>query len=230
VNTVAEKDIDLGPLKGLAVMAVIGVIAALLAIKACPSEPEFSPRTTAVTVPAPLAPTAEEKERHKKELEDSRNAFAIEAQAGQVAPDMNTPANRKALARQLQQTAWRNGCECKIEARGTTFYFEYVLIGRAFTFQFGEDVLNPNRDKFRKLGFKKVTLTDGYENSWTWDLRSDADLAAARRDRAAAERRAAAQQVEECSSQVYVGRPDNEIPNYCAELRRAKKYPVDMTP
>jgi hypothetical protein len=101
-----------------------------------------------------------------------------------------TAADRIAYARSVQESLWRKSVECTIEARGTTFYFEYVLAGKAFEFQFQEDVLSPNWSRLRALGFRNVTLTNGYDHSWTWDLRSDQEIAADRNARARAEKRA----------------------------------------
>ena len=54
------------------------------------------------------------------------------------------------------------------DADHTTLHIEWILISRAMAYQ-----LSHEPDFFnivKRVGFKKVVISDGYDQSWGWDL------------------------------------------------------------
>lgn len=94
----------------------------------------------------------------------------IEASAAKAAAKLMVD-QRKEMARRMETSMLDGGVDASFTTRGkdaTTLHVKYILIGRVFVHQFtkeGEMLSN-----LRKAGFKKVILTDGYDETWTINL------------------------------------------------------------
>ena len=56
--------------------------------------------------------------------------------------------------------------------KASTLRIKYVLMSKPLVFNMSQD--GGLMDRYRERGFKKLVLTDGYNQSWTLDLRPDA--------------------------------------------------------
>lgn len=80
-------------------------------------------------------------------------------------------ANRQNYARALENQMLSKGMSVDVVAKGkenTTLHVKYVLVSKALVYKF-----NHNADlmaEIRLMGFTKVVLTDGYDETWTLDL------------------------------------------------------------
>jgi hypothetical protein len=76
---------------------------------------------------------------------------------------------REKWAIETQNNLWREGMEMTFQVHGTTLYIKYVPAGESFAFQFREQFLQQNADELKKLGFKRIELSNG-DNVWVWTV------------------------------------------------------------
>jgi nucleotide-binding universal stress UspA family protein len=79
---------------------------------------------------------------------------------------------RQAFAKDTENRMLANGVDCDVLAIGahhTTLEYKWALASKVTAYQFQ----NNNSDMWSTMmheGFKKFVLTDGYDETWTWDL------------------------------------------------------------
>jgi len=84
--------------------------------------------------------------------------------------NLDCPTARDLEAELLQETLWKQGREISVKAKGRRLVFEYALAGNAFAYNFRNDFVTPVAATLKGMGFTKVVLTDGNEDSWEWKL------------------------------------------------------------
>jgi hypothetical protein len=86
--------------------------------------------------------------------------------------DKENEQSRVAYAKFIEESLLREDMNVDVTAYGPKHKYmtlKWVLVSKATAFNFGEqrqDMLT----QMRKIGFTKFRLTDGYDESWTWDL------------------------------------------------------------
>ena len=83
----------------------------------------------------------------------------------------NDASGRKAYAERLETNFLKDGRDAVFTVSGpknTVLTMKYVLINRPFVYKIQNESTFISDAKER--GFAKVVLTDGFSNSWTWDL------------------------------------------------------------
>jgi hypothetical protein len=105
-----------------------------------------------------------EKRKHDLQAEKDAKALAAAQRTLQI-------ALRDAAAKKMEETFLDGGYNVDVNATGadhTTLRIKYVLASKVFVHQM--EKVPDFFENARKLGFKKVVLTDGYDSSWTWTL------------------------------------------------------------
>jgi hypothetical protein len=119
----------------------------------------MSAAPTIVTVEPPLSP-AERRARAKAQQKAKGEADKAQEKA------------RIAYAKFMENGFLRNNMNVDVFAHGprhTHLTMRWVLASKALAFQFTEQEQDTLQSMTRE-GFKKFTISDGYNESWTWDL------------------------------------------------------------
>jgi hypothetical protein len=111
----------------------------------------------------------------KAEEEQSREAArasAGEAKKNAALEAVAKRAARDALAKTMEDNLLHQGLNVDVLATGkdhTILRIKWVLVSKALAYQLSEkgDVT----DVARAYGFKRVLITDGYDQAWSWDLK-----------------------------------------------------------
>ncbi len=77
-------------------------------------------------------------------------------------------SGRKSFAAEYEKGLLRKGLSVSVYAEGdrsSSLRLKYALMSKALAFNMKED--NKLMDRLRELGFRKVILTDGYNDAWT---------------------------------------------------------------
>lgn len=116
------------------------------------------------SITPPLLPPQEARRIILARVVDDKSAMADE-------PD---PAKmRSKFAARLEAELRQSRVEGKLTtlgAGGTTLHLAWRLVSRELANQRGTDVML--RTRLRALGFQRLEITDGYDMTWSWDLKS----------------------------------------------------------
>ena len=123
----------------------------------CFKHPSYTGCPPPPQAPKPLTAT-ERRAREKAYAEGLRLQKQAEAEI------------RKEWAAAMEKELLLKGLECRLEARGTTLYFEYVFVGRSLAAQLDRDFVRPKAKELHDLGFTKFLASDGSGQTWTWQL------------------------------------------------------------
>lgn len=88
---------------------------------------------------------------------------ALEAKVDRVLRDQ--------MAKSVENSMLDEGYNVDVTAEGpdhTTLRFKWIFVSKVFAHQLSER--SEVFDSARKIGFKKIVATDGYDESWTWKL------------------------------------------------------------
>ena len=99
---------------------------------------------------------------------------AARAAAAASAPIDSKPEGRKRFAEQLEAKYLDAGLDVHVGVwrRGNrVLTITYALLGRPTAWEFSKDA--DLHVKLRARGFRQVVLSDGYNESYSWDLRSE---------------------------------------------------------
>lgn len=96
--------------------------------------------------------------------------LAKERAAAERAQEAATIALRRKFASAYENELLDKGFNVDVTTEGrnaTTLRLKWILVSKVIAHQFDKGGVVP---EMRKLGFKKFILTDGYDETWTWDL------------------------------------------------------------
>jgi hypothetical protein len=78
---------------------------------------------------------------------------------------------RRVYARQFEIRMLDQGMDATVTVRGehgTTLHMKWILVGRVLAHQMSQE---PELfEKMREMGFKRFIITDGYDETWSWEL------------------------------------------------------------
>lgn len=80
-------------------------------------------------------------------------------------------AARRAFGKQYEATLLGQGIDARVSVRGaqaTTLRLEWILANRPLVYQFGQN--GETMEFLRSMGFRRLEITDGYNDSWAFDL------------------------------------------------------------
>jgi hypothetical protein len=143
---------------GFMALGVVAVAVASEAAKRWPPGDAVSAVVAAVPMPAP----APETQKVEPPVIDR------EAQAKRIAADV---PGRKSYAAEYEKSLLRQGMSVTITAEGdraTTLKISYPLMSKALAFQLSEK--SDQIENWRRRGFRKVVLTDGFNETWDMSL------------------------------------------------------------
>jgi hypothetical protein len=78
---------------------------------------------------------------------------------------------RDQMAKSVENSMLDEGYNVDVTAEGpdhTTLRFKWIFVSKVFAHQLSKR--SELFDNARKLGFKKIVATDGYDEAWTWKL------------------------------------------------------------
>jgi hypothetical protein len=149
------------------VVAVLAMLGMLLNS----SDSSASKPTIAKTAAKPYKPSLPEpppKPKTKAELK--QEAAEQKRQAEEEAK--NDEAIRVVMAKTMENTFLGKGFNVDVNAIGphhTTLRLKWVLVSKVTAYQIAQDD-QETLMSLKKAGFKKFTITNGYDESWTWTL------------------------------------------------------------
>lgn len=112
---------------------------------------------------------AEDRLRYAKIMyQDALNVEVEKAEATRIANDVS---GRRAWADEMERRFLSEGKDFSFAVsgdKGTSLRVKWVLLGRPFVYKVANET--DFLTNARKRGFKRVTFTDGYDSSWTYDL------------------------------------------------------------
>jgi hypothetical protein len=79
---------------------------------------------------------------------------------------------RHDYARELERRMLGQGSDVYVSLtgrNGTTMRMRWILVSRPLAYQIGED--GTILQRLRELGFRRFEITDGYDQTWYWNLR-----------------------------------------------------------
>jgi hypothetical protein len=139
---------------------------------------ELRPRTAGHTAGAQLqlaalkAPlTAAQDARYQKIQAQVRAREQAVQQAAEAANLAATARERRALAATLESRFLDEGMDVTVTTRGkhaTTLHMRWILVSRVTAHQFSKNV--QMFENLRAKGFKRLEISDGYDESWYWTL------------------------------------------------------------
>ena len=116
------------------------------------------------SITPPLLPEQEARRNILARVVDDKMALT-----GQAYPS----AMRAAFATRLEAELRQARVEAKVTtlgAGGSTLHLAWRLVSRELANQRGTEVML--RTRLRALGFLRLEITDGYDATWSWDLKS----------------------------------------------------------
>jgi hypothetical protein len=115
--------------------------------------------------------TTEQRQRRTRLLATITASEArLQREARRVA-ERATTAARAQFAREMESRLLDDGLDARVTVSGpnnTTLRLRYILVSRVWAHKFSQDgnmIAN-----LRRLGFKKFVITDGYDETWYWNL------------------------------------------------------------
>ena len=142
-------------------VCLVGVISESTASHSKEAQRELEQQATAQANANYNSLTPEE----KRQIEAEHKKAAAEQEAAEEQA-------RMAYAKFMEESLLRKDMNVDVIAYGPKHKYmklKWVLVSKAVAFNFGEqrgDLIKQMRD----MGFSKFVLTDGYDESWTWDL------------------------------------------------------------
>jgi hypothetical protein len=110
-----------------------------------------------------VAAHRKEEQNARKRVEDARKQAKDEAQAKRILRD--------AMAKTLENKMLDEGYNVDVNAIGadhTTLRIKWILVSKAMAHNLSKQ--GDFFDNARKVGFRRVEITDGYEQTWYWKL------------------------------------------------------------
>lgn len=152
---------------GLLVLIALAVPVAILS-KMVAEHADEAPVSTKAAVTKPATPIVPPKPPTKAELKAQAQERARQAKEQAITDE----TARVAYAKTMENLFLHDGMSVDVDAFGpkhTRIRLKYVLASKAMSYQITEqrqDILS----QMKALGFTAFTLTDGYDESWTWHL------------------------------------------------------------
>ncbi|HUR92533.1 MAG TPA: hypothetical protein VMY38_07655 [Gemmatimonadaceae bacterium] len=117
----------------------------------------------------PLSPS---QTRRKQALaaQADRESRRIEAEAAVVARRLLAD-NRRQYAQRLESEYLDQGLDITVTTKGaaaTTLRLKWILVSRVTAHQLSKS--GPLWANLRSMGFKRLEITDGYDDSWSWTI------------------------------------------------------------
>ena len=114
--------------------------------------------------------SAEYKEavRYSAELKKEREAAAA---ARKKAADKDAIVSRKLFAKKYEDSLLDQGMDAHVSTLGrdhSTLQIKFIGVGRVLVHQISKN--GELMESFRKMGFKKLKMTNGYEENWSITL------------------------------------------------------------
>ena len=111
-----------------------------------------------------------EQAQKKRDAEIAKQR-AVEAQQKAAADALVKRALRDGMAKNLEDRLLSEGYNVDVNAIGkdhTTMRIKWILVSKVLAHQLTED--GTFLRNCREVGFKRVEITDGYEETWYWNL------------------------------------------------------------
>lgn len=133
------------------------------------------PQSTPAPTKAETAKPAPKKEPTEKEKAAAVAAEKVASAKARAAADKAESARLKELrlefAKDLEIRFLKGGMSVDVITKGkdsTILHYKYALVSKAFAYQVSQNTEFLSAAK--KLGFKRVVLTDGFDDTWNIDL------------------------------------------------------------
>lgn len=144
---------------------LLGVLIAVIVKSYIDRAPAATTPATVAVAPKPVVPP-------KVLTTAEKNQLAANAKKAAAENEKTQEVERVAYAKVMEETILRGGHSVDVVAYGPkhqNLKLKWALVSKAMAFNFFDET--PGLwDQMKSEGFKKFTITDGYDESWSWAL------------------------------------------------------------
>lgn len=153
------------------VLLVVGACAVTLFITSLKNKNGADARRAIPSTPTP-AVSAQPSLPLKSLSPAEKGAVAKAQKTAHAEAEKNEETVRIAYAKLIENNLLRNNMNVDVYSHGpkhSQLTMKWVLASKSLVFRFSEEQQD-TLQQMKQVGFKKFTITDGYDQSWSWNL------------------------------------------------------------